>query len=206
MGLEIDRESFEPAEYERFEHRLRRSLEALEVVLARPRFGEGPPSIGAELEIDLVDARGLAPAMAVDLLRQRSGWYDDRVLTAMAGWSGPPRGSQVLEVPFSQLRAGMVFADQDEVVRYVNPAFMRLAERMRGDLRVTPENVVGSKLAHFHADHAHAASRPIPPRHREAQPTHTRPARDERRAGRGNDQPRGSRRRRPGSREGVFVS
>ena len=58
MGLEIDRESFEPAEYERFEHRLRRSLEALEVVLARPRFGEGPPSIGAELEIDLVDARG----------------------------------------------------------------------------------------------------------------------------------------------------
>lgn len=87
--------------------------------------GSGPPAgapggeaipLGARvlrvaIDYDLVDARGLAPAMAVDLLRQRRGCYDDRVLTAMAGFNGPPRGAQVLEVPFSELRAGMVFAD-----------------------------------------------------------------------------------------------
>ncbi len=58
MGLEIDREEFEPADHQRFAERLQQSLVALERVLARPGFGEGPASIGAELEFSLVDARG----------------------------------------------------------------------------------------------------------------------------------------------------
>ena len=58
MGSDIDREHFDDADYARFAARLRASVQALQAVLARPRFGAGPPSIGAELELFLVDARG----------------------------------------------------------------------------------------------------------------------------------------------------
>jgi gamma-glutamyl:cysteine ligase YbdK (ATP-grasp superfamily) len=58
MGLAIQRETFEPEEYERFSRRLTESLEALRQVLARPGFGVGPRTIGAELEMFLVDAAG----------------------------------------------------------------------------------------------------------------------------------------------------
>ncbi len=56
MGIEIDREHFEDAEYTKFGARLREDLQALRELLARPGFGEGPASIGAELELNLVDA------------------------------------------------------------------------------------------------------------------------------------------------------
>ncbi|MFY0564581.1 glutamate-cysteine ligase family protein [Archangium lansingense] len=58
MGLQIQRETFEPEEYEHFSQRLADSLEALRQVLARPGFGVGPRTIGAELEMFLVDAAG----------------------------------------------------------------------------------------------------------------------------------------------------
>jgi gamma-glutamyl:cysteine ligase YbdK (ATP-grasp superfamily) len=58
MGLQIQKETFEPSEYERFSQRLADSLEALRHVLARPGFGVGPRTIGAELEMFLVDAAG----------------------------------------------------------------------------------------------------------------------------------------------------
>ncbi|MEW6270438.1 MAG: glutamate--cysteine ligase [Thermodesulfobacteriota bacterium] len=58
MGREIDRHEFADAEYERFAARLRDSLTALERVLGRPGFGEGPPTLGAELELSLVDDGG----------------------------------------------------------------------------------------------------------------------------------------------------
>ena len=58
MGLQIQKETFEPEEYERFSQRLTESLEALGKVLARPGFGVGPRTIGAELEMFLVDAAG----------------------------------------------------------------------------------------------------------------------------------------------------
>jgi gamma-glutamyl:cysteine ligase YbdK (ATP-grasp superfamily) len=59
MGIEIDREEFEPADYERFAVRLRENLTALEQLLERPDFGRGPKSIGAEVELNLVDSAGL---------------------------------------------------------------------------------------------------------------------------------------------------
>lgn len=58
MGLEIDRDRFEEAEFARFSQRLEHSLVALGELLARPGFGVGPPSLGAELELFLVDAAG----------------------------------------------------------------------------------------------------------------------------------------------------
>jgi gamma-glutamyl:cysteine ligase YbdK (ATP-grasp superfamily) len=56
VGREIDRERFEEEEYRQFSARLEQSLLALEALLARPGFGVGPPSLGAELELSLVDA------------------------------------------------------------------------------------------------------------------------------------------------------
>lgn len=57
MGLAIDRERFEEAEFPPFVERLERSLVAIRELLERPGFGEGPASLGAELELSLVDAR-----------------------------------------------------------------------------------------------------------------------------------------------------
>jgi len=58
MGLEIDRHHFDDEHYARFSERLQHNLAALAEVLARPGFGVGPGSIGAELELSLVGARG----------------------------------------------------------------------------------------------------------------------------------------------------
>ena len=58
MGLELDRHEFSEAEFTRFAERLRENVAALERLLARPGFGAGSPSIGAELELNLIDAVG----------------------------------------------------------------------------------------------------------------------------------------------------
>jgi gamma-glutamyl:cysteine ligase YbdK (ATP-grasp superfamily) len=60
MGLTIERERFDPADYRRFEARLEESLQALGRLLERPGFGSGPVTIGAELELCLVDSQGRA--------------------------------------------------------------------------------------------------------------------------------------------------
>ncbi|NMO21349.1 glutamate--cysteine ligase [Pyxidicoccus fallax] len=58
MGLAIQQEEFVPEDYARFSRRLAESLEALRQLLARPGFGVGKCTIGAELEMSLVDAAG----------------------------------------------------------------------------------------------------------------------------------------------------
>lgn len=55
MGLEIDKTDFTASDFEHFGTRLRDNLKALEMVLARPDFGEGDLSFGAELELYIVD-------------------------------------------------------------------------------------------------------------------------------------------------------
>lgn len=72
MGLEIDRESFTPEDFHDFEERLEECLAALQQVLARPGFGHGPRTLGAEVELDLVDREGApAPVNAEVLARAR---------------------------------------------------------------------------------------------------------------------------------------
>ncbi len=56
VGLPIDRDSFEPAAYERFADRLDDCLDALADLLATPGFGRGERTVGAELEVSVVDA------------------------------------------------------------------------------------------------------------------------------------------------------
>lgn len=60
MGLAIDRDTFDPVDYQRFEERLEESLLALGRLLERPGFGAGPATVGAELELVLVDGRARA--------------------------------------------------------------------------------------------------------------------------------------------------
>src|SRR5829696_6383983 len=60
MGLAIEQERFGPADYRRFERRLDDCLTALGRLLDRPGFGAGPATVGAELELFLVDGQGRA--------------------------------------------------------------------------------------------------------------------------------------------------
>lgn len=61
MARAIDRTTFADAEYAAFAERLESNLRALRLLLDRPGFGEGSPSIGAEMEMSIVgpDARAL---------------------------------------------------------------------------------------------------------------------------------------------------
>lgn len=81
MGIEIKRERFDERDYAAFSEKLRRSIEALRVVLERPAFGVGEPSIGAELEIDLVDGAGRPLPLNRLVL---AGLADDRVTLELA--------------------------------------------------------------------------------------------------------------------------
>ena len=58
MGLSIDRTDFSAAEFDAFSERLSECLTALRTLLNRPGFGEGPTTIGAELEISIVNDDG----------------------------------------------------------------------------------------------------------------------------------------------------
>jgi gamma-glutamyl:cysteine ligase YbdK (ATP-grasp superfamily) len=64
MGLAIDRSNFTEPEYERAGVRLRENLEALRALLERPGFGVGDWSLGAELEMSIID--GDAQALPVN--------------------------------------------------------------------------------------------------------------------------------------------
>jgi hypothetical protein len=55
MGATVERETFEEPEYARFQARLEQCLATHGELLARPGFGVGPATLGAELELFLVD-------------------------------------------------------------------------------------------------------------------------------------------------------
>ncbi|MDP6980143.1 MAG: glutamate--cysteine ligase [Myxococcota bacterium] len=58
MGIEIDRTVFDAEDRRAFAERLDESLGVLDELLARPGFGAGEASLGAELELSLVGADG----------------------------------------------------------------------------------------------------------------------------------------------------
>jgi len=70
MAQGIDREDFTDAEYACFSVRLQENLAALRHVLSRPRFGEGSATLGAELELCIVDGAGRAKGINRDILRR----------------------------------------------------------------------------------------------------------------------------------------
>ena len=80
MGLEIDRTDFDADDRRLFSERLACSLDVLGELLERPGFGEGPMSLGAELEVSLVDDRGRPRLRNVEVL-EASG--DPRLTTEL---------------------------------------------------------------------------------------------------------------------------
>jgi hypothetical protein len=56
VGTDIDKEDFGERDYARFAERLEECLSALGQLLKRPGFGTGPATVGAELELFLVDS------------------------------------------------------------------------------------------------------------------------------------------------------
>jgi len=60
MGRAIEKIKFTGDDYQVFADRLRDNLKALEILLARPGFGEGAGSFGAEMEMYLIDQDGNA--------------------------------------------------------------------------------------------------------------------------------------------------
>ncbi len=104
MGLAIEREDFTPEDYRRFAQRLAESVEALRRVLQRPGFGAGPRTVGAELEMFLVDASGFPLPVNRQVLGQT---VDPRVTLELDRFNlecnlrpGPLAGR-----PFTALRA-----------------------------------------------------------------------------------------------------
>ncbi|MEV4898483.1 glutamate--cysteine ligase, partial [Nonomuraea sp. NPDC055795] len=59
MGRDLDKERFSEAEFARFGERLEEQLGTLRALLDRPGFGQGPTTLGAELELFLIDEKGL---------------------------------------------------------------------------------------------------------------------------------------------------
>ena len=55
MGMDITQEEFSDADYSRFQERLDACLVTLSELIKKPGFGTGPTTIGAELELVLVD-------------------------------------------------------------------------------------------------------------------------------------------------------
>jgi gamma-glutamyl:cysteine ligase YbdK (ATP-grasp superfamily) len=76
MGVAIERGEFSEVDHERFGRRLRDSLVAFKELLERPGFGEGPITLGAELETVLVNAEGQAVPINSEVLEQT---HDKRV-------------------------------------------------------------------------------------------------------------------------------
>jgi len=76
MGREIDRVRFDESDYARFGARLEEGLAALRRTLRRPGFGEGAASLGAELELSLVDAAGRPRLINQDVV---AGTRDPRI-------------------------------------------------------------------------------------------------------------------------------
>jgi hypothetical protein len=70
VGSSVPLDRFGEDDYRRFSLRLRECLRALEVLLSDGGFGKGPASIGAELELSLVDGRGRALTVNEAVLRE----------------------------------------------------------------------------------------------------------------------------------------
>ncbi|MEU8201135.1 glutamate--cysteine ligase [Streptosporangium sp. NPDC049046] len=58
MGQQVDKDRYSEAEFLRFRGKLAEQLDTLREVLARPGFGAGPATIGAELEMFLITPEG----------------------------------------------------------------------------------------------------------------------------------------------------
>ena len=109
MGTEITRETFDERDYARFAERLEQGLSDLGQLLARPGFGAGPVTVGAELELCLVDdaarplprneaVRSLAADPRITLELNRFNLELNSSPALLAGPDSRPFGALALEL------------------------------------------------------------------------------------------------------------
>jgi response regulator RpfG family c-di-GMP phosphodiesterase len=70
----------------------------------------GARALRAVIDLDDLESEGYAESLAFDILRARTGWYDPAILEALAQVRKTAPQAQVRELPVSQLRVGMVLA------------------------------------------------------------------------------------------------
>jgi gamma-glutamyl:cysteine ligase YbdK (ATP-grasp superfamily) len=109
MGLSIDRDQFDEVEFTRFGQRLTQSLKALEHLVEQPGFGEGPLTIGAELELSIINSQGQAYPINRALL---NCLHDDQLQLELDRFNLEYNLSPVVLAghPFSHLRAQLANA------------------------------------------------------------------------------------------------
>ena len=98
MGTEIQQDHFTEADHARFKQRLQQGLAALKTVLARPGFGQGPRSLGTEVELFLVDAQARPLAVSQEvvhaahnpLITPEMGSFDIELSTPPVALAGRP--------------------------------------------------------------------------------------------------------------------
>jgi hypothetical protein len=116
MGETIDRERYDEHEYERMRDKLQQCLMALDVLLSQPDFGVGPRTLGAELELFLID-HAHAPLHANADVHDRI--IDERLTKEVnrCNVEGNLTPLPLAGAPFGGLRAEM-----DEIHRMVDAA------------------------------------------------------------------------------------
>ena len=62
-------------------------------------------------DADQLESEGVPPGFTLDTLRGRKGWYDPKILEALAAIRKIHRSSVVRELPLSRLRPGMILAE-----------------------------------------------------------------------------------------------
>ena len=109
MGQKIDLRVFSEADTQAFQQCLLDNLSALKQLLARPNFGQGASSIGAELEMYLVDKKG-RPVMLNKEVLERSG--HPQLALELNRYNVEFNHSPVSSsgTPFSQIEQEMLFA------------------------------------------------------------------------------------------------
>src|SRR5690348_5909857 len=98
VGTELRREHFTEAERQLFRQRLHEQLAQLACVLSRPGFGDAPRSLGAELELCLIDREGRAFGISDQIVRAANtpvitpemGNFDIELSTPPVAMAGAP--------------------------------------------------------------------------------------------------------------------
>ena len=149
MSLEIACEDFTEADHARFAERLRQSLDALAALLAQRDFGTGKATLGAELELTLVDPSGRP------LPVNRSG------PVARSGRSAAIRGTAVPRVAMARVSLGVrpTYGVMASVVLVLSPRCVvhRDCQYVKMEVSVAP---VWSQLVTAWPDVV--ATRPLP--------------------------------------------
>ncbi len=141
MGLQIDRDHFDDTDYARFTERLQENLAALQELLSRPGFGEGPPTVGAELELFIIDRCGRAFPINRALLAKS---FDSHLQLELNRFNLEYNSSAVplAGKPFSALAAEVapVVAQRDALGK-VNLRLQRVADYVA--VRPDPRAILG---------------------------------------------------------------